>query len=235
MRKALYALPARFESDLTISGVLATDLFAFNSALGATIEEQVVASLNRLRELWDPDRKYSLYEFERQPQTFPDVVLKAAAPGVEPAILMGIELKGWYVLAKEKEPSFRYKVTPGVCAEADLLAVIPWALSNVVSGSPRVFEPYVEGARFAAEYRNWWWEHHRQSGGDKTITLSEVTTNYPVKGDAISDRPNSDSGGNFGRYARTGLMDDYIAKVFEDRLAGIPIAAWQQFLKGFSD
>jgi hypothetical protein len=49
---------------------------------------------------------------------------------------MGIELKGWYVLAKEKEPSFRYKVTLTVCAPADLLVVVPWALSNVISGRP---------------------------------------------------------------------------------------------------
>ena len=29
---------------------------------------------------------------------------------------MGIELKGRYVLAKEREPSFRYKVTPAACS-----------------------------------------------------------------------------------------------------------------------
>ena len=29
---------------------------------------------------------------------------------------MGIELKGWYVLAKEREPSFRQKVTPAACS-----------------------------------------------------------------------------------------------------------------------
>lgn len=36
--KALFALPSFFKSDLLISGVLATDLFTFNSSLGATIE-----------------------------------------------------------------------------------------------------------------------------------------------------------------------------------------------------
>jgi hypothetical protein len=125
-------LPSRFQSELVISGVLATDLFAFNSSLGATIEEQFVASLNRLRNLWDPEQRYTLFSFERQPQTFPDVVLRASAPDVKPRVLMGIELKGWYVLAKEREPSFRYKVTPAVCAPGDLLTVVPWALSNVI-------------------------------------------------------------------------------------------------------
>ena len=109
VKKAIYALPANFESSLRIQGVLATDLFAFNSSLGATIEEQVVAALNKLRAVWDPNQKYALYEFERRPQTFPDVVLKTSSPGQKPEIILGIELKGWYVLAKEKEPSFRYK------------------------------------------------------------------------------------------------------------------------------
>ena len=163
VRSAIFSLPSRFESELFVSGVLATDLFAFNSSLAASIEEQVVSSLNRLRTLWDPDQKYALYSFERQSQTFPDVVLRTASPTVEPRIIMGIELKGWYILAKEKAPSFRYKVTPAACAPADLLVVVPWALSRVVSGSPQVFNPYVVGARYAADLRNYWWQHQRGS------------------------------------------------------------------------
>ncbi|MBM3083303.1 hypothetical protein IMF23_07630 [Chelatococcus daeguensis] len=218
-----------------MSGVLATDLFAFNSSLGATIEEQVIASLNKLRSVWDPEQKYALYSFERQPQTFPDVVLRASAPDVEPKILMGIELKGWYALAKESEPSFRYKVTPAVCAPADLLVVVPWALSKVISGSPQVFVPYVISARQAAEYRNWYWEHAKVGKGDNSITLSTVATNYPTKSDMISDRPASDSGGNFGRFARTKAMDSYIKELFDDKLAGIPLWAWQRFLSLFTE
>lgn len=49
VKNAIFTLPSRFEAELAISGVLATDLFAFNSSLGATIEEQVIASLNELR------------------------------------------------------------------------------------------------------------------------------------------------------------------------------------------
>jgi hypothetical protein len=234
VKAALYTLPSRFESELAISGVLATDLFAFNSSLGATIEEQVIASLNKLRSVWDPDQRYALYSFERQPQTFPDVVLRASAPDVQPRILMGIELKGWYVLAKEQEPSFRYKVTPAVCADADLLVVVPWALSNVVSGSPRVFAPFVVGAKHAAEVRNWYWQHSRGARGDTAITMSQATTPYPAKSDAIADRPAADSG-NFGRLARSGVMREYIAELFNDKLAGIPLSAWQRFLSLFTE
>lgn len=234
VRNALSSLPSRFESELVVSGVLATDLFAFNSSLAATIEEQVVSSLNRLRSLWDPDQKYALYSFERQSQTFPDVVLRSLSPEVQPRILMGIELKGWYVLAKEKAPSFRYRVTPAACAPADLLVVVPWALSRVVSGSPQVFNPYVVGARYAAELRNHYWQHRRETTGDRSIALSNHSGYYPVKSDMIGDVPAADSS-NFGRYARTGAMDVYMADLLSDNLMGIPIKAWQRFLGVFTE
>ena len=235
VKRAIFALPTRFQSELVVSGVLSTDLFAFNASLAATIEEQVIATLNRLRAVWDADQKYALYSFERQPQTFPDVVLRTSAPDAEQKVLMGIELKGWYVLAKEREPSFRYKVTPAVCAPADLLVVVPWALSNVISGSPKAFAPYVIGARQAAEFRNWYWEHERAGTSSKAITLSSVDAFYPTKSDMIADRPASDSGGNFGRFARTGAMDGYIEELFNDKLAGIPLWAWQKFLALFTE
>lgn len=237
VKRAIFTLPSRFESELVISGVLATDLHAFNTSLGATIEEQVVDALNKLRTLWDPDQKYSLYEFERQPQTFPDVVLRSSDPDVDPQsrVLMGIEMKGWYVLAKEEEPSFRFQVTPAVCAPADLIVVVPWALSKVISGSPEVFMPFVIGARHAAEYRNWHWQHKKVSKTDTTINLSSVTTNYPSKADPISDVPVSDGGSNFGRLARSGIMNAFIAERFDDKLSGIPMWAWQKFLSLFKE
>jgi len=117
----------------------------------------VVDNLNRLRSTtWDTNGTFALYAFERQPQRFPDVVLRSEAPNAPfGPLLMGIELKGWYALAKEGEPTFRYTVTPAVCSDFDLLVVFPWALTNVVSGSPFLYAPYVRTARFAAEYRNY--------------------------------------------------------------------------------
>lgn len=235
MRDALYSLPSRFKSDLAITGVLATDLFTFNASLGASIESQVVEALNELRSIWDPEQKFAAHRFVRQPQKFPDVILRTTAPGLDPTPLLGIELKGWYVLAKEREPSFRYTVTPAVCSEFDSLVVFPWALSNVVSGSPLLFDPYVIGARYAAEYRNWHWRHKMTSTDDKTIDLSTVTRHYPDKSDPISDRPVIDRGKNFGRIARTELMDEYIGTLFRQQLSGIPVDAWQKFFKVFSE
>jgi hypothetical protein len=241
VRDALHRLPESFRSPLNIHGVLATDLFAFNSSLSATIEEQVVDALNGLRGVWDPGGNYDLYAFERQPQTFPDVVLRTRAPGKTPAIILGLELKGWYALAKEGEPSFRYKVTPAVCGPADLIVIVPWTLSAVISGTPIVHDPYIAHAAFAAEYRNWWWTYGKNwkasgpGGADPGIDLSDITQNYPTKSDAISDRPRSDGGSNFGRFARTGLMDDYIKDLFATRLSGIPLGAWQQFFRIFTE
>jgi len=231
----LFALPAYFKSSLNITGVLATDLYTFNAALGATIENQIVEALNELRKTWDPHNRYGLYRFVRQAQRFPDVILRASTPGEEADVLMGIELKGWYALAKEREPSFRYTVTPAVCAPWDLLAVYPWALSDVIAGQPQLFQPYVVSARYAAEYRNWVWQHGMRSGGNKNITFSTVARFYPSKSDMISDQPVSDSGGNFGRTARTRMMDEYMSSLTHEKLSGIPLDAWQKFLSFFRE
>lgn len=236
VRDALYALPTYFGSSLVLQGIAATDLFTFAASLGATIEQQVVDHLNRIRQTtWDSHGSYALYFFERQPQRFPDVVLKTNAPGLSPRPLLGIELKGWYALAKEGEPSFRYSVNPAVCTGLDLLAVFPWALSNVISGSPFLYPPYVIEARFAAEYRNWYWQHARRSIGDTSIEYAENLSHYPLKSDAISDRPRQDAGGNFGRFARTTLMDQFTADLGRQALSGIPVDAWRRFFRVFTE
>ncbi|HTU91770.1 MAG TPA: hypothetical protein VMF69_16935 [Gemmataceae bacterium] len=84
--------------------------------MGANIEEQVVRTLNLIRSTWDADGRYALYSFVRRPQTFPDVRLRKAS-GDE--TLMGVELKGWYLLAKEGEPSLRFQATAAACAKQD--------------------------------------------------------------------------------------------------------------------
>jgi len=236
VQETLFALPSRFESTLNIEGVLATDLHAFNTSLGASIEEQVVAALNGLRTRWDPDDKYPTYQFVRSPQRFPDVTLRSMIRGDESPPLLGIELKGWYVLSKEGEPSGRYKVTPAACALQDLIVIVPWALSNAVSGRPRLFTPYTESARYVAAYRNWWWQHKREAKTGQTgITMPSVATPYPAqKSDKISDVPESDGGSNFGRIPRLGIMDSYMAELMQNTLSGIPLWAWLDFLRPFA-
>ncbi|WP_419918890.1 hypothetical protein [Candidatus Poriferisocius sp.] len=230
VQDALLALPSYFDSATNIEGLAATDLFSLNTVLGATIEVQVVQTLNRMRDVWDPNDEWTLYQFYRQAQTFPDVLFKRRNNTGGYDIALGVELKGWYMLAKEREPSFRYCVTPGACSDWDLLVVIPWYLSNVLSGVPRVSTPTCWSAKYIAEYRNYWWSHIRKTGQDSSIeSPSEV---FPYMGrDNTSDKPVKDGGGNFGRIARTGIMDDWIQEVLAEPLAGIPAEAWIDFLK----
>ncbi|HUG91902.1 MAG TPA: hypothetical protein VML55_13775 [Planctomycetaceae bacterium] len=232
VREAVASLPIYFRTETHISGVMATDLHTLNSVLGATIEEQVVRTLNLLRNTWDPDDRYTLYSFVRQPQTFPDVRLRKT---VTDETLLGIELKGWYLLAKEEEPSSRFKTTAAACTPQDLLVIVPWVLGNVISGSPMLFGPFVESARFAAEYRNYWWQHVRDAKSDTAIDVPSGVGPYPAKADQVLDRPRSDSGGNFGRLARTGMMNDYKQTLDELPLCGIRTIYWRQFLKAFQE
>ena len=232
VREAVAALPVYFRTETRISGIMATDLHTLNTVLGATIEEQVVRTLNLTRKTWDPDGRYALYSFVRQAQTFPDVLLRRIA-GEE--ILLGIELKGWYLLAKEAEPSLRFQVTENACALQDLIVVVPRVLDNVISGSPILFEPFVESARFAAEHRNHHWRYVRKTGLDTEIEAPEGIRPYPRKSDHILDRPRADGGRNFGRLARTGMMDAYMRKLGGVQLCGINSTYWREFLKTFQE
>jgi len=91
VREAISSLPVYFRTETHISGIMATDLHTLNTALGATLEEQVVRTLNLIRSTWDSEEKYALYSFVRQAQTFPDVLLRKT---VGNEILLGVELKG---------------------------------------------------------------------------------------------------------------------------------------------
>ena len=233
VENALRALPAYFTSTTNIEGLAATDLFALNTLLGTTIEVEVVKTLNRIRHVWDPEDEWSLYGFDRQAQTFPDVILRRHT-GSQRDIALGVELKGWYILAKEGVPSFRYRVTPHACTDWDLLAVVPWHLSNVLSGTPRVLTPGCWSAKYAAEYRNYWWQHIRQTETNRSIMSPRSATPYMGR-DNTSDKPMADSGGNFGRIARIGILDEWITEVSNEQLAGIPAGDWIRFLKQYKD
>ena len=232
VREAISSLPIYFRTETHISGIMATDLHTLNTVLGATIEEQVVRTLNLLRSTWDKRDKYALYSFVRQAQTFPDVLLRKTSSD---DVLLGIELKGWYLLAKEAEPSLRFQATSAACAKQDLIVVVPWVLGNVISGSPILFEAFIESAKYAAEYRNHHWQHIRESKQDTGIDIRDGVQPYPSKSDQILDVPHYDGGGNFGRLARTGMMDSYMQKLESVQLCGIKTVYWRQFLKAFQE
>ena len=232
--EALLALPGYFDSTTNIEGLAATDLFALNTVLGATIEVQVVDTLNRMRDVWDPDNEWPMHRFERQAQTFPDVLLRRRTGSGEYDVAMGVELKGWYVLAKEGVPSFRYRVTPAACTDWDLLVVVPWRLSNVLAGTPRVGPPGVWSARHAAEFRNHWWRHVRSTARDRAITSPERVEPYMRRGQT-DDKPAYDGGGNFGRIARIGIMAGWVDETLREPIAGIPARDWIEFVKRYAE
>jgi hypothetical protein len=232
VKAALRSLPAYFHSDTFIEGVNATDVFTLNAALGATIETQVVATLNQIRSVWDKNGSYSTYTFIRQPQSFPDVILKDLANESAPPII-GIELKGWYLLAKEREPSLRFTQTEKACADADLIMVVPWVLSSVISGHPIIFTPFIESAKFAARHRNYHWQSTKGDKGDNRIDIPKNVSPYPKKSDETTDTPHSDKGGNFGRIARTGIMDEYLALILVQPVCGIKAIHWIEFFNIF--
>ena len=67
------------------------------------------------------------------------------------------------------------------------------------------------------------------------MILAEGVTPYPVKSDRISDKAASDSGGNFGRIARYGIMDEYMAATRGIEVRGIPAKDWADFFKDHKD
>ncbi len=221
-------LPEHFSSTISVSGISAVEVYSFGAVLGLTIEEEVVSALNNSRAEWDPENLYSNYQFYRQAETFPDILFKEI-DGTD--IIMGIELKSWYLLAKEGEPSFRYTVSPTLCNPQDLMVVVPWVLSNVLSGSPRVFIPYIKSAKYIAEYRNYWWQHIRNANSSTVINQPENPTPYPSGREKISDHPESDSGKNFGRIARVRIMDTYVNSFKGIKLLGKTIEQWRKFFK----
>ena len=113
--------------------------------------------------------------------------------------------------------------------------MVPWVLGNVISGSPILFEPFIESAKYAAEYRNYHWQHIRETKQDTGIEIQKGVTPYPSKSEQILDKPHSDGGGNFGRLARTGMMDSYMQKLDHVQLCGIKTVYWRQFLKAFQE
>ena len=228
--RALRAVPVHFSSTINMEGLFATDLFAMNTLLGGAIEEQTVATLNKTRSIWDSGGKWADYQFRRYPESFPDVRLESER-AEEP--LMGIELKGWYLLSKEEMPSFRFRASADAMTVWDLLAVFPWSLSNVISGTPVLGSPFIEQAKYAAVLRTDYWEHRSKNA--KAVIHPE-THPYPEAGSAYSDTVVDDKGGNFGRIARiSGLMDDWIDETVRTKLSGIEARWWIRFLRLFDE
>lgn len=229
VEKALYSVPYQFESNINIDGVDVDDIFHLNSTLSASIESGVVETLNEMRSIWDKDGEYEEYSFVRQSQTFPDVILVEHGNENEIPIL-GIELKSWYLLSKEKEPSFRYKVTEEACSENDILAVFPWSLDDVISGEPEVHRPFITNAKNASKKVNEHWISLKSHRTSSCIDYPDNVSPYPSTNKRICDKPSEGSNRNYGRLARSELMEDYIDEIMDKNLKGKKVWEWINFL-----
>ena len=199
-------------------------------ALSAAVEIEVVRCLNKARNIWDGDGGYAGYSFRRQAERCPDVVFSRGDGRDD--IVLGIEIKSWYVMAKEGEPSFRFRTTLEACPPQDFLLLVPWSLSNVLSGSPVIFDPCVTGTRTVAKRRNKWWTETRRSRDSMDMRMPDAVGPYPGARENIADEPASDAGGNFGRLARMGMFDEYKKRVNNEEVAGVAVSDWQRFLGG---
>lgn len=233
--EALESLPHYFVSPINIEGLVATDLFSMNTLLGGAIEEQTVRILNTLRSVWDSENQYQDYTFIRFPESFPDVRLVRGSFDTSP--ILGLELKGWYLLSKEREPSFRYRASVEAVTVHDLIVCVPWALSNVLSGTPMLFRPFVEQAKYASDMRTFYWEHRKGGNASRITEIRHPDTQpYPKPGTRYADAPVYDGGGNFGRIARIpGLMTAWIQDSLDTKLAGIEAKYWIRFFSAFGE
>ena len=239
----LNRVPSDFTSDVHIEGLDATDVFGLNEVLASSVENQVVNSLNNLKPDLNLDEEYRDYEFVRQSQTFPDVLFEDGSDDdSEP--LVGIELKCWYLLAKEGDPSFRFKTTPAACAPQDLLVIYPWTLDNIVTGSPDIFRPFVMPAKFASMYVDYYWQelkNWRSETPDKTIIRPKNVSHYPnPKTDFIQDKPAEDAGNNYGRFRSRLIgslppLQEYVNRMSSRELLGIPANRWAEFFTSYDD
>ena len=202
------------------------------------IESKVVTFLNSNRNLWDAG-EWKEYHFIRSNESFPDVRL--VERGNPRHVIMGIELKSWFILSKEGEPSFRYRTASEACDKNDLLCIVPWYLSDAVCGSPKLTSPWVYSAKAASEATKRYWELERQT--ETALSLEQRGLIVPQGAkpymenarDKTNYKPVNDGGNNFGRLARTGIMSSFVEETLRIDILGIPADNWRLFLKAHSD
>ncbi len=94
-------------------------------------------------------------------------------------------------VVRHELPSFRFRASANAMTVWDLIAVFPWSLSNVISGTPVLAAPFIEQAKYAADLRTHYWEN-------RSISAKKVehpkTHPYPEPGSAYSDVVSDDKG-----------------------------------------
>ena len=179
MGEALLVLPGFFEFGTRIEGIDATDLFSLT--LCSVPASRFRSSTRLIGCAASGIRTRSGSAIDSRGNLRPFRMSGSFGEGQAHDIAMGIELKGWYLLSKEGVPSLRFPTTPAACSPFDLIAVVPWHLSNVLSGTPVAREPWVSSARHAAEFRNHWWKNVRETSDPKVSHRRPECTRTPLR------------------------------------------------------
>jgi len=201
-------------------------LYTLSGPFSTMIERACVRGVNEQRHQWD-DGKYANYRFVRQTGSFPDVLLQNRDYPYN--VIFGIELKGWYIFAKEGVPCFRYKISPSCCHPADFVAVVPWYLENIENGKFVTLPPYTEMAKYAAQYRNYHWMTRSTDSSTEIVSPTKAIW-HPKHNERVSDKPVYDGGNNFGRFARSGVMDEWLKTFDETKIKDKTVAEWRKIL-----
>jgi hypothetical protein len=87
-------------------------------------------------------------------------------------------------------------------------------------------------------YRNYYWQKSRiENNEDAKINRPPERNRkpYPASKQESSDEAASDKGGNFGRVARAGILDEYTSDIKAQDYLGIKITHWITFFKAISE
>jgi hypothetical protein len=88
---------------------------------------------------------------------------------------------------------------------------------------------FTDLAKYTAEQRNYYWQHERGLQSNPGINLAIGIEPYPTKRDPISDHALDDSGKNFGRLARYGIMEEFVKNTMTTEVRGIAVNQWLKF------
>ena len=87
-----------------------------------------------------------------------------------------------------------------------------------------------------AEHRNFYWQESRkQRNKNPNIRTPKDTKHHPDIRQEAADAAVEAKGGNFGRIARTNIINQYINSLKDRSYLGIKISHWIEFFRAVSD
>ncbi len=212
----------------------------FNNYVGQGIEELIGTQLNSaLKSSWTTDPNL---EFVRNAVQFPDLYL---VDRQHKRFLLSIEIKSWFVFAID-DITARFEAAPNLIRDDSLLVLFPWCMTKLISGTPKLLEPYIGNARALAQRRDNIWlaggvrEFNQgnvsaarrielpptaEAALNKTKTKSVA---YQLKGTVFEKE--SDNFGKIWRIYDSQINTIFYPKTLQNQVLGKSIAQWRNQL-----